>query len=120
MLRLFFDHDFNHQILRGLEKRIAKLDYVTPQILNNIKEKDSNHLIWAAKENRVIVTHDVNTFTDAANQRLKKGEKMFGLIAVPQNMPIGQAINELEIIITCSEETEFENRIEFLPLGLTT
>jgi hypothetical protein len=35
---------------------------------------------------------------------------MFGLILVPQNMPIGQVINELEIIIICSEENEFENR----------
>jgi len=119
MLRLFFDHDFNHRILRGLEKRVSDLDYMTPQKLGNIKEKDSNHLRWAAKENRVIVTHDVNTFTDAAKEKILSGEKMFGLIVVPQNMPIGQAISELEIIILCSDENEFLNKIEFLPLGLT-
>lgn len=118
MLKIFFDHDFNHHILRGLEKRIANLDYVTPQILNNIREKDENHLIWAAKENRVVVSHDVNTFIQAAKERIIKGKKMFGLITVPQSMPIGQAIGELEIIIPCSEENEFENLIIFLPYTL--
>jgi hypothetical protein len=116
MLRLLFDHNFNHRILRGLEKRIPNLDYTTPQKLNRIKEKDSEHLEWAEKENRVIVTHDVNTFTDAAYKKILNGEKMFGLIVVPQNMPIGVAIDELEIITTCSKENEFENRIEYLPL----
>lgn len=115
MLRLFFDHNFNHRILRGLEKRIPNLDHTTPQKLNRIKEKDSEHLEWAAKENRVIVTHDVNTFTDAAKKKIFSSEKMFGLIVVPQNMQIGRAIDELKIIITCSEENEFENLIAYLP-----
>jgi hypothetical protein len=50
MLRLLFDHNFNHRILRGLEKRIPNVDYTTPQKLNRIKEKDSEHLERAAKE----------------------------------------------------------------------
>lgn len=102
MLRLLFDHDFNHDILRGLKRRIPELNYLTPEMLGNIREKDANHLIWAANENRVIITHDVNTFVDAANERLRRGEKMFGLITVPQTMPIGDAIIELEIIEACA------------------
>ncbi len=71
------------------------------------------------KNRRVVVSHDVNTISDAANQLLKNGESIFGLILVPQNMPIGNAIVELEIIISCSEENEFENLVKYLPFGLT-
>jgi hypothetical protein len=119
MLRLFFDHDFNHKILRGLEQRIPDLDFVNPNILENITETDENHLIWALENRRVVISHDVNTMTDAANRRLKNGEPIYGLILVPQEMPIGDAIAELEIIINCSQEAEFENLVLFLPLGLT-
>ena len=116
MLRLFFDHDFNHKILRGLKQRVPNLDFVTPNQLGNIAESDENHLIWSLANRRVVISHDVNTMTDAANKRLKNGELIFGLILVPQEMPIGDAINELELIITCSEENEFENFVEYLPL----
>ena len=119
MLRLFFDHDFNCKILRGLVKRIPDLDFITPNQLGNITESDENHLVWAFENRRVVISHDVNTMTDAANQRLKNGESIFGLILVHQVMPIGDAIAELEIIINCSDENEFENLVKFLPLGLT-
>jgi predicted nuclease of predicted toxin-antitoxin system len=118
MLRLFFDHDFNHRILRGLTQKISDLDFVNPSQLGNITESDENHLEWALENRRVVVSHDVNTMSEAANQRLKHGEPIFGLLLVPQEMPIGEAIAELEIIISCSEENEFENLVKFLPLGL--
>ena len=118
MLRLFFDHDFNHRILRALVKRIPDLDYVTTQQLKIGEEEDSSNLQRAAEENRIIISHDVNTMTEFAKQRIRQGEKMSGLIIVPQTMPIGQAIDELEMIILCSFEDEFENFIRYLPFGL--
>ncbi len=45
MLRLFFDQDFNHKILRGLIQRIPNLDFITPIHLGNINESDENHLL---------------------------------------------------------------------------
>ncbi len=115
MIKLLIDHDFNHRILKGLTKKIPDLDFVTPIQLGNIAESDENHLAWAWENKRVIVSHDVNTMTDAAYQRLKVGNSIFGLILVPQSMPIGDAIEELEIIIKSSEENDFENLVEYLP-----
>lgn len=119
MVRIFFDQNFNHRILRGLIERVPKLDFVTTQILNKQEEIDPKLLELALTENRIIITHDINTFPKYAYEKLRKGEQVSGVIIVPQDMPIGEAVNELEIIITCSEENEFENRVEFLPLGLT-
>lgn len=116
MLRLFFDHDFNYRILRGLTQRIPNLDFVTPTILGNIDGSDENHLAWAWENKRIVITHDVNTMTDAANQRFTDGKSISGLIIVPQSMPIGEAINDLEIIIICDTADEFENRIRYIPI----
>lgn len=118
MLRLFFDHDFNHKIIRGITQKILDLDYLTPNQLGNPAKSDENHLAWAWKNKRIIISHDVNTMTDTANKRFENDESIFGLILVPQSMPIGDAVNELEIIISCYDENDFENRIEFLPLNL--
>lgn len=49
MLRLFFDNDFNHCILRGLKQKIPDLDFVTPDKLGNTTESDESHLVWAWK-----------------------------------------------------------------------
>lgn len=116
MLRLFFDHDFNHEIIRGLTKRIPDLDFVTPTQLGNIDESDENHLDWAWENRRIVITHNVNTMTDAANKRFANGKSISGLIIVPQNLAIGEAINDLEIIIVCDTEDQFESRIRYLPI----
>ncbi|MBX7171859.1 MAG: hypothetical protein K1X72_12935 [Pyrinomonadaceae bacterium] len=115
MLRIFFDHDLNHKIIKGLTKRISDLDYITPLTLGNIDESDANHLKWAWENRRVTISHDVNTMTDAANQRFANGESIWGLILVPQSLPIGDVIEELMFIISCSDENDFENLIVFLP-----
>lgn len=118
MLKVLFDQDFNHRILRGLIERVIDLDFTVPSNIGRITETDENHLIWAAQNRRVIVTHDVNTFPEAAYRRLKNGASFYGLIIVPQIMLIGDAVRELEIIISCSDDDDFVDRVEYLPIGL--
>lgn len=116
MLRLLTDQNFNHDILRGLRERVPELDLFTTQELGKENDKDEQLLAWAAEENRVILTHDINTVTKHAYARLKDGEKMFGVIVVPQQMPVGAAVNELEIIVSCSDEDDFDNQVSYLPM----
>ncbi len=118
MLKILFDQNFNHRILRGLTERISNLDFVTTQSLDRENEKDPELLELASEMKRVIVTHDFETFPAFAFQKMSKGENVFGVLWIPADMSIGDAINELEIVITCSEENEYENRVEYLPLGL--
>lgn len=115
MLRVFFDQNFNHRILAGLIHRIPNLDLVTTQIINNIRELDPKLLTLAAAESRVILTHDKKTFPKHAYAAIVSGQIISGLLVVPSKLNIGKAIDELELIIQCSDENEFENRVEFLP-----
>ena len=73
-------------------------------------------LEWAAQENRILLTHDIETMIGFANARLKAGQPMAGVIAVHDNLPFGQVIDELLLILGASEAHEWENRIVFLPL----
>jgi hypothetical protein len=41
---------------------------------------------------------------------------MPGLIVVPDQMPIGMAIEDLLLITECTESDEWQGQIEYLPL----
>lgn len=53
---------------------------------------------------------------DHAYRRIRQGEPVAGVFVVPQELPIGQAIAELEVLTACSFEGEWDNLIVFVPL----
>ena len=116
MLRLLFDQDFNHDILRGLTLRLPELDAMTAREANLDRATDVELLLWAASQGRVLLTHDANSMPHYAYQRIKSGELVAGVFVVPQSLPIGLAIAELEVLTICSLESEWDNLIVFLPL----
>lgn len=117
MLRLAADEDFNNVILRGAQRRNADLDIVRVQDVAGLSGADDPTVLeWTAREDRVLFTHDVNTMTAQAYQRIKSGEPMPGLIAVPRDVPVGVAIEDLLLIAEYSTEEDWQERVSFLPL----
>jgi len=74
-------------------------------------------LEWAARETRVLLTHDVRTMISHAYARLAAGLSMPGVFVVPQSLPIAQAIAEVLLLAECSIEGEWEGQVRFLPLS---
>ncbi len=62
------------------------------------------------------MTHDENTMTKFAKERVKRGERMPGLFVVHQSTALGEAIEDLVLLVECSREDEWEGQILFLPL----
>jgi hypothetical protein len=116
MLTLLIDQDFNHHILRGLSRRIAKLDALTAHQAGLGAVTDSQLLAEAARIGRVTVTHDKKTMPRHAAARISNGEVVSGVIVVPRKMAIAKAIDDLEIIVACSDKTDWHNVIRYLPL----
>jgi hypothetical protein len=116
MIRFLSDEDFNRRILRGLRRRLPALDIVRVQDVGLITRPDPEVLEWAAKENRVLLTHDVTTMSKHAFDRVNDGLPMPGVIEISQETPIGEAIEELILIVECSLENEWHNQVIFLPL----
>jgi hypothetical protein len=73
-------------------------------------------LEWAAREGRVLVTHDVSTMTRYAYERAGRGLPMPGVFEVSRRVPVGQAIADLLLLAECSLEGEWEGQVHYLPL----
>lgn len=116
MLRLATDEDFNNRILRGLLRRRPELNIVRVQDAGLAGRGDAEVLEWAAREGRVLLTHDVTTMKRHVDGRVTAGLSMPGVFEVSQQTPIAQAIEDILLLAECSLEGEWEGQVRFLPL----
>jgi len=87
MLRIGADENFNGAIVRGMLRR-----------------------------QRVVLTHDVTTLRQFAEDRVRAGLPMPGVFEVGNQIAIREAIEDLLLIAECSHEGEWEGQVRFLPL----
>src|ERR1044071_3631725 len=99
MLRLLTDENFDHDIVRGLKLRLPQLDVVAVRQVGLAGSSDPMLLKWAAQNERAMLTHDVSTMIPDAEDLLRRSEPMAGLIVVPEQLPIGRAIRDLELLL---------------------
>ena len=116
MIRLLTDENVNNTILRGLARRLPELDFVSVRDVGLAGSSDLVLLRWAANEQRIILTHDIKTMVRDANQLVAQGEPMAGVIFVPDQLEIGRAINDLEMMVGCYTESEMRNSVKYMPL----
>lgn len=116
MLKLLIDQDLDHDILRGLMRRIPRLDAVTAFEIGMSEAADPELLTWAAQAGRIIITHDRKTMPMHTADLLGEGENIAGLFVVLRSLPVHQVIEDLELMITCTENDEWLNVIRYLPL----
>ncbi|MBI4518164.1 MAG: DUF5615 family PIN-like protein [Deltaproteobacteria bacterium] len=115
-VRYLFDEDFNGRIVRGLHRRAPRLDAQTVQTAGLAQAPDADVLQWAAAKRRVLVSHDHRTMRARAEERLGRQLPMTGLVLVPQEYPIGRAIDDLALIAEATAANEWDGKIVFLPL----
>jgi hypothetical protein len=116
MLRLLINENFNQCILCGLRLCVPSLEAVIGQDTAMQGLQGPPLLQEAAILHRVLVTHDVKTISRHAYERVAAGEPMPGIIAPPDDLPIGQAIEQLHLVVVCLYENELENQVLYLPL----
>lgn len=116
MLPLAADENFNNDILRGLLRRRPQLDIVRIQDVGFTGAPDQAVLDWAARQARLLLTHDVSTLTRHAYERVKDGLSMPGVCEVGRTVPVGQAIDDILLLSDLSRPGEWEGQILYLPL----
>ncbi|MGD9891829.1 MAG: DUF5615 family PIN-like protein [Dehalococcoidia bacterium] len=114
MLRLIADENVNKAIITGLRRLLP--DIVLATEIGLVQTDDRLILEWAAGDHRVLVTHDVRTMPGYAYERVTAGLPLPGVFVVPSLLPIGRAIDDLMLMITCADDREWENRVLFLSL----
>lgn len=77
---------------------------------------DPDVLSYAADEQLLLVSHDVNTMRGHALARIAAGQPVSGLFMAPQLEQIAGIIESLLLIWSASEMEEWRDTVTFLPL----
>lgn len=116
MLRLAADENFHGAVVRGLLRRTPSVDIVRVQDVGLSGAEDPAILDWAAREGRVLLTHDISTVPPFAYRRVEAGQPMSGVIVARESLPVGRVIDDLLFILEGSEPGEWEGQVRYLPL----
>jgi predicted nuclease of predicted toxin-antitoxin system len=116
MLHFVSAENFNGDIVRGLLLRHPALDLCRVQDVGLEEADDPTILAWAATHNRIVLTHDHATMPDFAYVRVGAGQPMPGVFVMPDRLAVRQAIEELLLLETCSEQAEWDGLVVYLPL----
>jgi hypothetical protein len=106
MLRLISDQNFSGRTLRGIGLRIPDLDLVRALDAGLAKAPDSVLLQWAAVEDRILLTHNVNTIPGFAYDRVRV------VLECPGDFwwtPIGPSVRRSINWSSCSNAARLKN-----------
>jgi predicted nuclease of predicted toxin-antitoxin system len=115
-MRFLADENFNGKVLSGVRKALPDIDVVRVQDTSMSGSPDPQLLEWAAKEERIVLTHDVQTMAGFANDRVRAGLKMPEIIEVKMSKSIGTITDELVLMIAASSAEEFESQVKYIPI----
>lgn len=116
MISLLVDENFNGHIVEGLARRDLGLDLVDVRDVGLAAAPDPDILEWAARHGRVLLTHDRRTIPPFAHARVAAGQAMPGVFLVSDDMPVGQAIDEILLAVHCMTPAECENIVKYFPM----
>jgi hypothetical protein len=110
-VRFRADHDLDRDIVRGLVRVRAEIDFEAEPLKGL---DDESVLGLACGEGRILVSHDISTIPPLFF-RLRETRELPGVILTPQSFPIGQAIEALRMVWMLTDSFEWPDRICYLP-----
>jgi predicted nuclease of predicted toxin-antitoxin system len=116
VLRFAADENFNNDIIRAAARREPSIDILRAQDAGLSGADDETILAWATGESRVLLTHDVNTVTRYAYERVDGGQSMPGVVEIRRGVSICDAVEDLLLLAVCSDDGEWEGQILYIPL----
>jgi hypothetical protein len=77
--------------------------------------KDPDILLWAERENRVLVTRDVRTLPTHLTDHLKAGRRSPGVLILRPKLSVPRVVAELALYAHVGDPLAIQDRIEFIP-----
>lgn len=114
-VRFQADADLNEDIVRGVLRREPRVDFQTAPAAGLRLLSDSDVLTLAARQDRVLVSHDRRTMPQAFAQFVASNVSP-GLFIVSQKTDLLDAIDELLLVWSASEAQEWRNQLATIPL----
>lgn len=116
MLRLVSDEDVHEDLIRGLRRREPTLDVVRALDVGLAHTPDPIILAWAANEERILITGDLNTMVGFAWARVQSAQPMPGVLALLENKAVGRVIDDILLVALCYAPEEIKDQVLFIPL----
>jgi predicted nuclease of predicted toxin-antitoxin system len=110
------DQNFNEHIVDGLTRRDSSLKFTHVRDVGLAAAPDPSVLEWAAAEGMVLLTQDRKTIPSFAYERVTAGLPMPGVFLVSDDMPVGNAIDELLTAAHCLAPEECQDVVKYFPL----
>ncbi len=115
-MRLLADENFNNEILRGLRRRVSTANITRVQDTELAGKSDPMILEWAAQQDYIVLSHDMNTMRGYFYERIESGLAVPGLFLIHGAKSVGDVIDSLELILLASDEAEWKGQLNYLPL----
>jgi len=109
--KFYLDEDIDIALEQTLINR--GVDAVSTLKAGNNGNTDEEQLVFANKENRVIITHNVRDFV-ILNKKFLHDDRMHHGIIVSDQLPIGTLLKRIMKIWFTLDDDGMKNRVEFL------
>ena len=93
MIAFLADENLKRKIISGLLRRKPSVDIIRAQDAGLTGVDDRILLEWAARENRIVLTHDVQTLIGFAWESVAAGRPMAGVIALGRKVRIAAPLH---------------------------
>ena len=113
-IRFQADADLRQAIVIGTIRREPNLDFRSANEAGLEGIKDPEVLVVAARDGRVLVTHDRKTMPLEFGQFITS-QASSGVLILSQNLPIGEAIDAIILVWEASMAEEWINQIMTFP-----
>lgn len=114
-MKFLADENFNNDILRGVWRRIPDASFTRVQDIEIAGADDRRVLEYAVEHGYILLSHDVNSMRGYFYERITAGLPVPGLFLVHKHTPIGEVIDELELIILASNDSDWIGQVNYLP-----
>lgn len=114
-VRFQADADLKQAIVAGTIRREADIDFNSANAAGFEGKKDEEVLAIAARDGRVLVTHDRKTMPIEFGEFILS-QNSSGVLILSQNLPISEAIDALILVWEASNAEEWVNQIMSIPL----
>ncbi len=105
----------NYAIVQGVRLREPAIDFKSASDAGLEELSDPEVLEIAAREERVLVSHDKRTMPVHFAARVASGLRSPGVLLALSNAPVVEIIETLLIIWSASRETQWVDQIHYLP-----
>ena len=114
-IRFLADADLHQAIVTAAIRREPGVDFKTAAAAELKGLNDLQVLEEAAREGRVLISHDQSTMPDHFAEFIQQRQSA-GLLIVPQHLPHHLVVEEILMVWHASEADEWINRVAYLPL----